>query len=193
VSPLYNPVMSPTAPGPLTSGNYYPSLGATSLTTSAALGNGTLRLHPVYIPNPVSIVRLGAEIASGTTGDVGCTFRLGIYSDTGGGYPGALVSDAGTIAADSTGVKEVTISVALAPGLYWMGGVVQGVTVTQPTVKTFNAVNFLQYLSFGTSAPTANQTTLGYTQASVTAALPASFTATITPATVMPRVHFKVG
>lgn len=53
------------------------------------------------------------------------TFRLGIYGDT-SGAPGALIVDAGTIDASSTGAKTVSISVTANPGRLWLAIVQQG-------------------------------------------------------------------
>ena len=46
--------------------------------------------------------------------------RLGIYINTGEGYPGALVLDAGTANTGTGGDKIITFSQNLGPGLYWL-------------------------------------------------------------------------
>jgi hypothetical protein len=175
--------------GVLASGLYYFTNQANSVTTSATLGVGTLRVSPFYVPNTVTLSRIGAEVTS--AGEAGSKFRLGVYADSGSGYPGALVLDAGTINGDSNTVQEISIDQALQPGMYWIGGAVQVVATTQPTMRVFNAVTFPP-IAIGTSAPTAGQLVVCYQQGSVTGALPATFTATISGATPVARTHVKV-
>lgn len=180
---------APLGWGKLASGLYYFASGTNSVTTSATLTNGTLRVHPFYVPNACVLSRIGADVTS--AGDSGSKYRLGIYADNGSGYPGTLVLDAGTIAGDSNTVQEITISQALDPGMYWIGGVVQVVTVTQPTIRVINAVT-MPYVALGTSAPTAGQVHVGYQQGSVTGALPPVFTSTVSGATPVPRIFVKI-
>jgi hypothetical protein len=59
------------------------------------------------------------RIAISVTGTAGTIARLGVYADS-AGRPGALVLDAGTVATGSTGYKSITISLTLAPGVYWL-------------------------------------------------------------------------
>lgn len=157
--------------GFMVSGRYY-RLPNVSVTTSATLGVGTLRLMPKFIPAPVTLDRLGAEIT--VVGDAASLFRIGIYADSGSLRPGALVLDAGTIAADSATVQTVTISQLLARGWYWFGGAVQN-TVGQPTVRVSAQMweaNPVDY--FGQPGPATN--IHGYSMTGVTGALPGSFT-----------------
>jgi hypothetical protein len=55
-----------------------------------------------------------------TAGAAGTIGRAGIYADNGSLYPGALVLDAGTIAVEGTGVKEISINQQLNKGIYWL-------------------------------------------------------------------------
>lgn len=158
----------------LPSGYYvYPSSpGAVS--TSVTLGVGALRLVPWLVRQRVSLTRIGAEIT--TVGEAGSKLRLGIYADTGSSTPGALVVDGGVIAGDSATVQELTIDTTLTPGLYWIGGAVQVVVTTQPTVRTVSNWTPPIVLHSGTSIPSANGTVVGWSLASITGALPATFT-----------------
>jgi hypothetical protein len=74
---------------------------------------------------------------------------MGIYADDGSGYPGALILDGGSISTGTGNAGTVATggtpgvymntgisATVLKPGLYWIGGVVQGVTTTQPTIRT---------------------------------------------------------
>lgn len=175
-------------------GRYYQTNPAMSVTTSNTLGNGTLRVTPFVVPRRVSLTKIGLEVTSG--GDAASTLRIGIYADDGAGYPGALVLDAGTVAGDAIAVAEITIALALEPGLYWTGAVVQGVTVTQPTVRSVGATNALHApfipLTTGTT-PIANApTNIGYAGVSITGALPSPFPTTMNVTAVAARLFVKV-
>lgn len=160
-------------------------------TGNSTLTTGVLRLGPAFIPNPITLLAIGAEVQS--AGEAGSKYRLGIYADNGSCYPGRLVLDAGTIAGDSNTVQDIAINQALAPGLYWFGGVTQVVTVTQPTMRITNAPPSTgPWLSMGSTAPSAGGTIAGYQQTGVTGALPAVFTSTLTLSTAAARVHVKV-
>lgn len=156
--------------------------------TSATLGFGTLRVAAYYISQACTVAQAAAEItAAGTAGNV---LRLGIYADS-GGKPGALVADWGTIAADAVaGFAKVTgLSTALAPGLYWVGGVVQGAT-TQPTVRTIASSQYAG--SLGSADPAIGTVFgAGWFVTGVTGALPGSFGAAAATGAA-PRVHFKL-
>jgi hypothetical protein len=96
-------------------------------------GEGGIVFSPLTAPASVSIDRIGIEVTSaGTAATSIC--RLGIWADS-GGAPGTLVLDAGTVATDSTGLKEITISQSLTVGtLYWLGVAPQGAAGTRPTI-----------------------------------------------------------
>lgn len=103
-------------------GNYLFPGGST---TTLAATDAQMRTAPLLIVEAITIDRITCEV---TVLAALSAFRMGIYSDsaTRPGYPGALVLDAGTVDTTTTGVKEITISQALSPGLYWLAGVAQG-------------------------------------------------------------------
>lgn len=176
---------------PWVSGRYYFAPNSSGSSTSAVLGVGTLRMTPFWVPNQVTLARIG--IAVTLIGDVGSLFRLGIYNDDGNGRPGTLVLDAGTILGDSATAQEITISQALAAGQYHIGGAVQVVTITQPTMQIHLATSMgLVPVDVQTVIPNANLTNLGFSQAAVTGALPATFTASPSMIGAVPRVFVKV-
>lgn len=184
VSPGIAPLQSQA---PLQSGRYYFVPSGPQTGTNGGLGNAVMRTVSAYIPNAVTLARIGAEVT--IVGDAGCTYRLGIYSDDGTGRPGARLLDAGTIAGDSVAVQEIVISQAIGAGIFHFVGVVQGVTVTQPTLRTMNAV--LLPSDVGTATPSAGLGAGGYLQGGVVGALPATFTVTVGAAT-FPRIFVKV-
>lgn len=169
------------------SGRYYFCPNTNSLSTSAALGNGTLRAVPFYVPNPVSITKVGSEIT--VVGEAGSKLRLGIYTDDGTGRPGTLVVDAGQIAGDSATVQEITLGtpVALGPGWYWAAAAVQSAPTTQPTVRIASIMT--APTDVGTAIPTAGLGTYGWGSTGITGAFPA--TLTVTPVSTAARIFVK--
>lgn len=167
------------------SGNYHIlQPGITS--TSAALGNNVLRLAPLVIPEIVTFTRIGAEVT--IVGDAGSTFTIAIFSDLGAAnhLPGVPLYDSsasgsastilanGKIAGDSATVQEITVNWMLAPGIYWIGGVLQGAPSVQPT---FRCPPGVAGWGVGISAtlPGANAGSSGFFQSAVSGALPNPF------------------
>lgn len=177
-------------PAGYVSGNYYLCNSTSAAMTSNTLTNGNLRLSPWVVTAAVTVVRLFIDLT--VIGDVASTFRLGIYNDSGAGVPSTLVLDAGTIATGSTtGVFEVTISQALTPGLYWVGGAVQGVSSVQPTLRVVQGTTIVPIVPpLGTSLPAAGITVIGYNQGGVTGALPSTFSGSVGGSAA--RIGFKV-
>jgi len=137
---------------------------------------------PFTVGQRTTFVGIGCEV---TIVSAGSTIRLGIYSDTGRNYPGALVLDAGTIdSAVGTGAKEITISQVLAPARYWLTLCAQGGT---PTIRT--RINTAP--AIGMTA-ISNSNEAHFYETGVTAALPASFTSSVAVAnTHMPKIALK--
>jgi hypothetical protein len=185
--PLYAPSTWPgVAPA---AGQYIFTSSPATSSTNAALGNGTLRLAPWVVTRAMAIDRIGAEIT--TVGEAGSKLRLGIYTDNGSCFPGALLLDAGQIAGDSATVQDLTVSLTLPTGLYWIGGVVQSAATTQPTVRVVSNWTPPVPISGGTSAPAATAAYVANTQTSVSGALPATFTATAVAGAAAVRVHVR--
>lgn len=174
---------------PWQTGRYYWVPPVVGTATSSTLGNGSLYAAPFTVPNGVTLVRIGGEIT--IVGDAGCTVRLGIYNDDGTGRPGTRVIDAGTIAGDSVAVQEIVISQALGPGAFWACGAVQGVTVTQPTVRVL-PTGWTNQKDAGTVIPTAGSTGFAWINNAVTGALPASFGTPTNLGAGMPRIFVRV-
>ena len=172
------------------SGCYYQATPSAAVATSATLGVGVVRVTPMAIQRSVSLVRIGAEVTS--AGDAGSTVRLGIWSDL-GGYPGALVLDAGTISGDSATVQEITITLTLRPGMYWVGAAVQGVTTTQPTIRSLSSPASSGHVPLTTGTlPAANAVpNIGYSQTSVPGAFSAAFTTSKSATGTAARIFVK--
>lgn len=92
-----------------------PGIEGTSVATYA-MGANSIRYTPWYLATSITLDRLVVEIT--TAGAAGKVLRLGIYNANTNWQPTSLVLDAGTVAADSLGVKTITINQALAAGRY---------------------------------------------------------------------------
>jgi len=158
-----------TAPSPpWQSGRYYtPIWGSTG---TQLLTSNQLRLACFYVPNQVTLSRIGAEIT--LAGEAGAVLRLGIYADDGTGQPGALVVDAGTVPADVAAVVETVINVTLNPGFYWVGGVPQSCPTTAPTVRASLSGAITANIAIGTATPGAGAASVGISKSGVSGVLP---------------------
>jgi hypothetical protein len=99
-----------------------------------AYNNGSIVFVPMMLAVGRTADRIGIEVTIAGTAATS-VHRLGIWADS-SGVPGTLLVDAGTVATDSTGLKEATISQALAANtLYWLGAVQQGAPGTNATLR----------------------------------------------------------
>ncbi len=119
----------PLRPSPLllVAGRWYNSQLVASTTTVVPTAS-ELRLLPLYVPVPRSIDRVGCNVS--TAGTAGHVARLGVYNaDPTSGLPTTVLVDAGTVAVDTTGMKEVVVSATL-HGLHWLCLTAQSGTFT---------------------------------------------------------------
>lgn len=114
------PMVFPTTS--LRSGYWYGSPFSGASAPTAATLNRVLAT-PMLVGRTTIFQTAAVNIS--TAASTGGVVRLGIYADDGNGAPGALITDWGTVDATSTGVKNITITNTLAPGLYWLCGVSQ--------------------------------------------------------------------
>ena len=159
---------------PVQSGQYvqaWQGAGNSNQTTTL----NELNFTPVYVPQSLTADRIAVNV--GIAGSAGAVVRLGIYSPSATtGLPGALVLDAGTVASDSTGFKEITISQALNTGLYWLSVVSQTATCSLRRPGTFIG-GFVHWTSDATARETPGVNR--YRQTSVSGSLPSNATPTI--------------
>lgn len=154
------------------------------------LSHQTLRLAPWIVDSDLTIDRIGFLVGTSGAGQSGAKYRVGIYADNGQCYPGSLLLDAGQGAADAIGTVAMTVSLTLEPGLYWVGGVPQLAATTLPFIGTAGS-SWTPPVSpgLGTSPP---DTVFGcFTQASVSGALPSTFTSTRSVAATAPRLFVR--
>ena len=178
------------APVAYTSGQYYFCNSVANPGASATLGNGTVRLTAWLVTQQFTLSSMFCEFTA--QGDSTSVFRIGIWSDDGTGKPGTVFLDAGTVSTFGTpAVMEITgLSTVVTPGLYWVGGAVQGVTSTQPTMRVTNT-NFTPFPGpLGASLPAVGTSAIGLAATGQTGAF-----STISSPTVVgsaARIGFKV-
>lgn len=123
-------------------GNWYNPVPAAAVTSGAALANGTIKLLPFMLGQPITISDLGCRITTTNAGNV----QLAIYNSVAATkLPGTLAAATGDITAASAAAVSADITgsnVTLAPGLYYMA------------VNADNAVCALQTIN--SSAPLAS-------------------------------------
>lgn len=133
----------------MSSGLYWYNPGTVG--SGKGMTNNQMFAVPLWIPTAQTLTRIGIKVSTigaGTGGAGSKVIRLGVYGDTGGGYPSALLLDAGVsgsastilsngfIDATNTAAQEVTISLAVAARtLIWLVGVAQGCDTTAPQVN----------------------------------------------------------
>lgn len=149
--------------------------------TTGIPSSARLYAHLVYVPTTDTYTRIGCNVTAGGTG--GTAARLGIYTVGTNGNPDTLVLDAGTVAVDSTGVKEIVISQSLTKGLYYAAWISDGT----PTVTTLNTVGGLIGIDTTAGGFRALYRDVAY------GALPSSFGTPDASATTtnLPAVHFS--
>jgi hypothetical protein len=162
------------------SGMYYASgLVMSTITPTLDL----LYCVPFLVGRDTEIDQLAVNIT--TASAPGAMYRLGVYEDTGEGYPGDLLVDAGQVDVSTNGDKVAAVSETLPAGFAWLALVAQGVTTATRSISTSSI-----YLGGTGAVPTGNA--IAYTEAGVTGALPPTFTGTVATATTAPRVWFRV-
>jgi hypothetical protein len=135
------------------------------LGTGFLTGVGYLRCKQLSIPTTITVDRIAVNIQA--AGSAGAVVRLGIY-ESNNGVPGALVLDAGTVDATSTGTKTITISQTLAAGYYYLVAVGQG----QGSQVSGNAYSASQQIVPLDGTFHVGQALLSYVKSGVTGALP---------------------
>lgn len=94
-------------------------LGPPGLThTGAPLSPNVIYAVRIFVAATRTFTKL--RCAVGVAWSAGSTLRMAIANETASCLPGTLILDSGTIAADSTGFKDFTISQSLSPGWYWI-------------------------------------------------------------------------
>ncbi|KKK51011.1 hypothetical protein LCGC14_3119270, partial [marine sediment metagenome] len=121
------PVVMPVVNRGATDIFFLPGWGPTGRASANTINANKLYYIPIYVAIATTFTQLALEvnIAAGA----GSVLRMGAYTAivvNGGIAPGILLLDAGTIAADTIGLKTIDISHTLAPGHYFLAYVSDG-------------------------------------------------------------------
>lgn len=163
----------------------YPAgaIAATAITTVAAVAN-VLRVLPFIPPSAMTADRISCYVSTLLAGKV----RLGIYANGTNLYPAALLAESGELDTGATGIKDATISAALAAGvLYWIGYCANA-AATYRALATASLAPIMGLLNNATPTWGVGWT-VGYTYAALPANYPGS--ATILAGGTMPIVAVR--
>lgn len=120
--------------------NGYAALSPSSSTTNS---NNFVRYCPFFVDRGITIDELALHVVAGNAG-ASAVLRIGIFADN-AGRPGTIVADGGTASINSTGVKALALSpaVALTHGWYWFAAVTQNLDTggTNPTLSSGSTAN----------------------------------------------------
>ncbi len=127
---------------------------------------------PIYLAVGGTLKRIGCEI---TTGAASSVVRLGVRADK-NGLPGKLLLDAGTVdatAITASGIEISSLNLRLSAGLYWFTATPQGGT---PSLRFQTGDSWPTAAGSLASALGASTSTGHITTATITGALPATYT-----------------
>jgi len=142
--------------------------------------------NPFVLPRKATLSGIAYEISTawGTTGNT----RLGLYNDDGGRLPTALVADYGTVTA-TAGIKAISVSTVLNPGMYWIVVVNQG-GAGSPTGQFRSVGGEHEFIGDPGSTPSSSffngSLNCYYSDTGFTGALPSTF-GTVAGITLGPR------
>jgi hypothetical protein len=145
-----------------------------------------LILSPIEVPLDCTLDRIGIWVA--VAGSAGALVRLGIYAYN-GGFPGALLLDAGTVDVTSIGFKSATISLAVTAGFYFAGAVQQGAPTTRAGLD--GLANNVPQRGATVATPFSGSNPGGYGQTSVPGALPNPFAGIEATNSSQPRIYLR--
>jgi hypothetical protein len=180
------------APGPqgpsgpqIGAGRYWlngPGSGNTNQTAAA----DQLNLVPVEVPLDCTLDRIGIWVA--VAGSAGAVLRLGLYAYN-GGFPGALLVDAGTVDGTTVGFKAATISLPVTAGFYFAGVAQQGAPTTRAGLD--GLANNVAQRGATVATPFSGSNAAGYGQTLVSGALPNPFAGTEATNSGLPRIYLR--
>lgn len=117
--------------------NYYFCVGANL--SIDVIAEDILYAVPFWSSHAETWTRIGVNI---DTPQAGASVRLGIFSNGAANKPGALLLDAGTIDASTSGAKEITISQALSANtVYWLASINSTFDVSGTLTNTGQDIN----------------------------------------------------
>lgn len=158
---------------PLVASAWYAGLSSAVGLTAAGFTAVANRLYlvPYWSSRRHTYDRIAWHITTAGAGGTGA--RIGIYDSSVQGEPNALILDAGTVAVDTTGAKEITISQELLGyRLYWLAFVTDGVPVGR-SYDTTSGGYFLGRTDSGATTGAIRQVFGTHTYAALPATVPA--------------------
>ncbi len=163
---------------------YYPGGNFTGLLSGCATTGGTIQYLPFLTGRSRTVDRLAIEV---TVGVALGSARVGIYSNSSDTTPApaSLLVDSGALDCSATGLKEATVSQALAGGtLYWLS-IFTNNSVINVLGGGILAGYMMPILGFSTVGSIATDLNVGWTEAMAFGALPSTATpgAYLTPTT----------
>lgn len=148
--------------------------------------NNQITFATFFVDATTAFDQIGCNVAA--TGNAGAVIRLGIYNADATGIPSTLVLDAGTVVGDSgTGLKTITISQTLAPGLYFLAAGVQSAATTAPTIWTNSTGQTVVQYPLPAAVSNFGNFISGYYQTGVSGALPSTATPVQAPSGGSPQ------
>jgi hypothetical protein len=167
------PVAAGTRFADYATGRWYPlQVGAPNTANATASRAFT---NPFVLSKQATLSGISYEVSTAwtTAGNV----RLGLYNDDGGRMPTNLIQDYGTVAA-TLGIKVVSATNVLSPGMYWIVAVNQG--GSGGTTGQFRAVTGIHdFIGDSSATPSSNffngSLNCYYSDTGFTGALPSSF------------------
>lgn len=155
------------------SGRWYPQFGVNG--SALATVENTAYAIPFICGAEHTFSGIGVNATVG--GGVGSVLRLSLYQDNGACYPGALITDYGTVTSTGTGALTITQNQLVSLGLVWLV-VVPQVSASTPTLQTAAVTTLSAALLglFGSSGAGSVSTANGYSLANAaTGVMPATF------------------
>lgn len=133
------------------SGRYYPTcmFHSSAPNTAATVGN-VLCVTPMMVGEAV-VFNQASLMQVSSVGTGAHQARFGVFADDGGGYPGALIQEFGTVTTNVLGKRDLSITWEPEPGLYWWG-----------TVFQLTGGSVLPQVRRGTSGGLVTMNTLGF-------------------------------
>jgi len=169
---------------------FYYAFGQANNTSPATQTITANRLHtgPAFFPREVRIDKLAINVTTGGAG--GTLLRFGVYENREGFlYPGRLLFDSGSLAADAIAVVTAPCNLLLRPGkVYWSAFISDGAPVIRSIVGQAQLPVFGIQSSLGTNVH-------GFCYQSFTyAPLPVTYphNATLSASLGLPMVAYRV-
>lgn len=164
-------------------GGYY---GVEGTISTLLMTDDTMVLAPFIVDKMITVEEVGVDV---TTAGSGGSLYTAIYNDRGDCYPGALLQKSAALAVTAAFQSTASLTLRLAPGLYWVGTHNSGAVTTPVTVRAVQTSFRCMPLTAGADDTNA----CGYSQAVTADSVPPdTFTTTVTVTDKAPRVLFKV-